>query len=245
MISVVIPTCDRPKLLNRAIKSVLNQKIKVDEIIVVNNGKKILNSKIISKKVKIINTLPYIGPAKARNIGVKTANHKFIVFLDDDDAWPENYIKIIKSKIKTKPSDCYITRSKNLYNKNQYYKDPKNLIRLDHLFLYNPGIGGSNIIVKKKLFNKIKFDHNLVPSEDKGLIIDLLINNKKISIINDTFVYLSLKKNYYRISNLKNYIKGKISIYFKYKEHMSLNLKVRSIIIIIVLYLKSLIKTTI
>ena len=40
MISVVIPTCDRPKLLNRAIKSVLNQKIKVDEIIVVNNGKK-------------------------------------------------------------------------------------------------------------------------------------------------------------------------------------------------------------
>ena len=238
MISVVIPTCDREKFLDKSVKSVLNQKTKANEIIIVNNGKKKIDNQFKNKSIKIINTLPHIGPAKARNIGARKAKYEFIIFLDDDDVWSKNYLQIVKKEIKKKSSDCYITRSKNLLKKNQYYKNPKNLIKLNHLFLYNPGIGGSNIIVKKKLINQINFDDKLVPSEDKGLIIDFLIKKKKISVINNAFVYRSLTNDYERISNLSNYIKGKIAVYNKYKNKIPPIVKMKSLIVISRLILK-------
>ena len=38
-ISCIIPTCDRNDLLVESLHSVLNQTVKPDEIIIVNNGK--------------------------------------------------------------------------------------------------------------------------------------------------------------------------------------------------------------
>ena len=54
---------------------------------------------------------------------------------------------------------------------------------LKNLFLFNPGIGGSNIILNKlKIKKKFMFDKTISPAEDKGLIIDLLLNKKRIKL---------------------------------------------------------------
>lgn len=96
--SVVIPTCNRPQLALRAVKSVLNQSYDAVEIIVVNNGS---SSASKAEYDALFNDLKdkitYIdlnndyeigfGPSAARNIAVKIATKEYIAFCDDDDEW--------------------------------------------------------------------------------------------------------------------------------------------------------------
>ena len=60
------------------------------------------------------------------------------------------------------------------------------------------GILGSNIIIKKTLYKLNGFDQNLIPSEDKSLIIDAHLS-KKIIIQNNYILYKNNNKN--KLSN--------------------------------------------
>ena len=77
-ISAIIITKDRPKYFLKAIRSVLNQSDKVNEIIVVDNGKKKL--KFDFKKIKYIKTSYAIGSSRARNIGIKKSKSNYCAF---------------------------------------------------------------------------------------------------------------------------------------------------------------------
>ncbi len=96
--SVVIPTCNRPQLALRAVKSVLNQSYDVIEIIVVNNGSSCaskveydalfngLKDKITYIDLNNDHEIGF-GPSVARNIAVRIAINEYIAFCDDDDEW--------------------------------------------------------------------------------------------------------------------------------------------------------------
>ncbi len=87
-ITVVIPTTGRESLF-RAIDSVLNQTLSVNEILVVCSGCQIDEIKTIdSEKIPIrILHSPRQGASTARNIGIREATSKYIALLDDDDYW--------------------------------------------------------------------------------------------------------------------------------------------------------------
>ena len=72
-ISVIIPTCDRINKLRLAINNVKNQSTKVNEIIIVNNGKKKINKDKLPKLkyLKLYNIKSYVSASKARNFGLK------------------------------------------------------------------------------------------------------------------------------------------------------------------------------
>lgn len=230
-ISVVIPTCDRLNLLKKALESVSRQNLKPNEIIVVNNGKeKFCKSDLeFTQNIKLYNIDEYVGPAKARNYGYNKASSKYIAFLDDDDTWSNNYIEDFVNNIDDY-YDCYLARSKTIVNNEIVdYKNPKNKISLQYLFLNNPGIGGSNIIFKKNInYKKNIFDETLWSAEDKALIIDLLLNNKKIKILENCFtIYNSDKSDNKRLSNSKNILVNKKNFYKKYKNFMKLTTKLK------------------
>ena len=91
-VSIIIPTYKRSDLLERAIKSVINQTYKNIEIIVVddnvNNSKEHLqNLKIIEKYPQIIyiKNKKNLGGGLTRNVGIKASTGEYIAFLDDDD----------------------------------------------------------------------------------------------------------------------------------------------------------------
>jgi glycosyltransferase involved in cell wall biosynthesis len=90
LISVVIPTFNRPDLLRRAIESALAQTLGDIEVLVVINGpddRTIEGVKQIDDDRLQILQIPESGASLARMAGVKVATSDWIAFLDDDDSW--------------------------------------------------------------------------------------------------------------------------------------------------------------
>tara|TARA_B100001093_G_scaffold194977_1_gene187455 strand:- start:80 stop:826 length:747 start_codon:yes stop_codon:yes gene_type:complete len=97
LVSVIIPFYNRPIKTIRAIKSVLNQTYQNFEIILVDDGSneslQILKDFCNKKKIKIF-TKKNAGPASARNFGIRQAKGEYIAFLDSDDLWLPNKLKV-------------------------------------------------------------------------------------------------------------------------------------------------------
>lgn len=104
LVSVVIPTYRRSEMLNKAIDSVLEQSHTDVECIVVNdNNKNDEYSMVLYEQLKKYNDDPrfhfieqekHINGAVARNCGIRVAKGEFIAFLDDDDYWEKDKLKL-------------------------------------------------------------------------------------------------------------------------------------------------------
>jgi glycosyltransferase involved in cell wall biosynthesis len=102
-ISIIIPTYNRAKLLKRAIDSVVSQNFSDWELIVVDDGSQDETSYIMSgyKDQRIIYLKEEInkGVASARNKGVMKATGEVISFLDSDDEYLPDALKIISEDV--------------------------------------------------------------------------------------------------------------------------------------------------
>jgi glycosyltransferase involved in cell wall biosynthesis len=91
LVSVVIPTYNRPDLLKKAIQTVLDQTFKNLEIIVVDDGSSVGYQEIIDQfddsSVTYVKNKRRKGGAYSRSLGIKKARGTYIAFLDDDDEW--------------------------------------------------------------------------------------------------------------------------------------------------------------
>lgn len=93
LVSVIIPTHNRAKYLQRAVNSVLSQTFKDFEIIIVDdassdNTKEILEElKRQGLRIKSFRLDQNRGAQVARNKGIKASCAKWIAFLDSDDEW--------------------------------------------------------------------------------------------------------------------------------------------------------------
>ena len=94
LVSIIIPTHNRPELLLRAVQSAVNQTYQNTEIIVVDDigNVPIENLKKISDKIQYIQIPETFWMSKNRNAGILIAQGKYIAWLDDDDIWFDNYL---------------------------------------------------------------------------------------------------------------------------------------------------------
>lgn len=91
IVSVVIPTRNRPHLVVRAVTSALAQTMTAIEVIVVVDGddRETVHglAAIEDPRVKTIILPTALGGSDARNIGIAKSCGEFIALLDDDDEW--------------------------------------------------------------------------------------------------------------------------------------------------------------
>jgi glycosyltransferase involved in cell wall biosynthesis len=91
LVSVVIPTLNRPQVVCRAVASVQAQTYQNVEIVIVIDGEDpdtvAALSALSDERIKVISHERNMGPGAARNTGVRVATGFWIAFLDDDDEW--------------------------------------------------------------------------------------------------------------------------------------------------------------
>lgn len=103
-ITVVIPTYNRLEMLKQAIDSVRQQKHRVSEIIVVDDGStdQTVSWCLSQPDISLLSTMR-CGPSGARNLGVNQAQHDWIAFLDSDDVWDEHHLQKAMEVVKRYP----------------------------------------------------------------------------------------------------------------------------------------------
>ena len=97
MFSIILPTYNRARLINRAVDSVIHQTFSEWELIIVDDGSK---DDTFSKVRDIVASDPRIryhfsvnrGLAGARNLGCSMASGKYLTFLDSDDEYLPDHL---------------------------------------------------------------------------------------------------------------------------------------------------------
>ncbi len=111
-VTVILPTFNRPEMLQRAIESVLNQTYTNFEIVVVNDAG--CDVEPVVRKLNDGGRITYIrhdrnrGLAASRNTAIRQARCRYISYLDDDDIYyPEHLETLVKTLEKERCEMAY------------------------------------------------------------------------------------------------------------------------------------------
>ena len=97
-ISVILPTYNNGKYIERAVNSVINQEVEELELIVINDGSTDNSAEILEDLagkhscIRVI-TQENRGVSAARNAGLDAASGEFVAFLDGDDTFRPDAIE--------------------------------------------------------------------------------------------------------------------------------------------------------
>lgn len=111
LVSVVVPTRDRPALLREALASIraLEGDDLVFEILVGDNGSDPQTGKVVEEFGGIHLKTDRNGAGAARNIAFAAATGEFVAFLDDDDVWEATHIREQIALMEKNPDvDCVL-----------------------------------------------------------------------------------------------------------------------------------------
>jgi len=182
LVSVIIPTRDRPNLVGRAVGSVLNQTLDAIEVIVIIDGLDEATLKVLLQiddsrlRVKMLPSSLRVGGA--RNMGVNEARSQWIAFLDDDDEW---FPKKLEVQLQTGQNSSYLypiiscrliarSESGDLIWPRRYPRPNEPLS--EYLFCQSSLLGGEGIVLPstiftmKELLQKVPFKSGLQRHED-------------------------------------------------------------------------------
>lgn len=190
LVSVIIPTYNRPTFLRRAINSVLNQTYKDVEIIVVDDNNPGTNARKETEKImSIYHNVPNVHYVKhtsnkngsaARNTGIRTSKGKYIAFLDDDDEFFPNKIAAQVGRLKRLSQDyvcCYSRfQTKRGDKVMTYSREMREGALLTDALMRNLMIcAGSNLLVTRDAVMQIGgFDESFKRNQDLEFLVRLL-----------------------------------------------------------------------
>ena len=104
--SIVLPTYNQSKFLEKCINSILSQSFKNWELLVINNNSTDntinLIKKFNDKRIKVFNINNEGILARSRNLGIRKSKSEWICFIDTDDRWYPKKLEMIKIFIEKK-----------------------------------------------------------------------------------------------------------------------------------------------
>ncbi len=178
-VTAIVPTCERPLLLERALRSIAVQELAVKEVIVVDDAtgdRDDATRRAVKQSglgnVRVVANSRGKGASGARNTGADLAAGELLAFLDDDDEWLPSYLSQGLGRFEV--NDLDIVCADLLCQFEDGVDRPAKTAPdrlLSELFLTrNPGLGGSNVIIRRRLYREIGgFDESLLTSEDMDL----------------------------------------------------------------------------
>ncbi len=224
LVSIVVNSHNGANYVRGCINSILNQTYNNYEIIFYDNKsddntKKIINN-FNNKKIKYFYSSKFLKLYNARHKAVKKAKGVLIAFLDIDDRWKKNKLKLQVPFFKDENIglSCtnYIIDNKfNNTKKKAFQKIPSGDVTNE--LLKKNFIGMCTLIIRKKAYFELTrgFDPNLEIIGDYDLCLRLSKNWKLISLESPLSIYRWHNEN---LSNKRSILNFKELIYW-YKKN--------------------------
>lgn len=251
-VSVIIPIYNAEKYLEETINSVLKQTHPLDliEIILINDGSTDKSEEICLKYKNTNNNIAYFsktngGVSSARNVGLKHAKGKYIMFLDSDDYISEETVSSLYLFFEQHYHEVDLVTyrilnltEKKIYNhvRLKYFsKSEDKIFDLDdEIFPLQTNI---NIIIKNKLKSPKLFDEKFNQIEDQKFITEILMEKKKLGFCYKPVYYY--RKDSLGISTLQanpyyafeTYIGMFEEFIIKYSENSVVNKYIQALIL--------------
>jgi glycosyltransferase involved in cell wall biosynthesis len=176
MLSVVIPTYNRSGMVREAVASVLAQTQPAGEVIVVDDGSTDDTAAVLESFRSAIHLIsqPHRGVSAARNTGIRAAAGEWLAFLDSDDLWLPQKLRV-QLDFFGEHRECRICQTEEIWLRNdrtlnpkKYHKKPRG-----HCFpelLERCLISPSAVIIHREVFVEVGlFDESLPVCEDYDL----------------------------------------------------------------------------
>ena len=187
-VSVIIPVYNGERFITRAIGSVLAQSYPASEIVVINDGSTDRTEGVLSNfgsKIRVI-SIANSGVSNARNVGIATCTGDLVAFLDADDVWRRDKLKIQVSIFDKYPNlgfcccdylvfNSFLNKEVNHYSifandREINYNEPMKIDPFKVLLKQNFVGTASTVIVKKSILNEVGvFNVTYKQSEDYDL----------------------------------------------------------------------------
>jgi len=194
LVSVIIPTYKRADTLSRAINSALNQTYEHIEIIVVDDNSPdsmerketelVMEGYIQNNQIIYIKHPENRNGSAARNSGFRVSNGDYIMFLDDDDEFLPDKVKIQVECMENKDLSwgaCY-TRYIRMKNGKVFMRsteDREGDLLVEELKRNLFVAAGSNLMIRRSVFEDLNgFDESFKRNQDQEFLTRILLKYK-------------------------------------------------------------------
>jgi glycosyltransferase involved in cell wall biosynthesis len=183
--SVIIPTHNRPALLERALNSVKSQDPSLScEIIVVADVANPADDEVCNRLLGVgdihIRRNGSPGPSQSRNLAIGLASGRYILFLDDDDAWQPGFLAQLASQQAIQEDrsvyfNCTIAAESRAESPpRRLSEEPLDLAgRLNELIYVRNQLPNSALAIPRRLLTSIRFDTHMRAYEDWDFLLSL------------------------------------------------------------------------
>lgn len=214
-LSIIVPIYNMEKFLNRCIESILGQRFKEFELILINDGSTDKSGEICryyaaqDTRIKVIEQ-KNSGVSGARNKGLEVANGNYIGFVDPDDYVDKEMYDILMKCARQKNMDIIICDYRLLNiceNRNEEYEDIiMNRGKAIKELLLGKKYSGFvwNKLYKRSLFNNTNFDVNVKIYEDLLINYELFIKANRIFYTSKKMYFYCYRKNSLSHENFSN-----------------------------------------
>jgi len=242
-VSVIIPTYNSEKYVEKCLQSVIMQTLEKIEIIVVDNVSSDRTVELVeallsnsTRAYKIINN-PKLGVSYSRNIGLSVAKGEYIYFLDSDDYLTRN------EALKTAYD---LAKYENLdivhFGFDRVNEDGKLIISYNRLYNYIESLTNGQAVLKEYLKSKIwfcvwnaiykretvqknsiTFVEDCFVGEDQEFVIKVLANSTNVLSIRTSFLNYVIRKD--SLSKKAHEQFQAVDTFERVKKYLSMNNK--------------------
>ena len=197
LVSIIIPTYNRERMIGKTIQSVLNQTNQDFEIIVVDDGSEDATKEVVdsfhSDKIQYYYQQNQ-GAQVARNYGLLKATGEYVCFLDSDDVWLPSFLEDMLIEFKNEDTSCVYCRLG--YKKNGKIIPAENRQPLSGHIYKNALKQGyitqpSCLLVRRKCFDLVgNWDASFCASQDDDMCFRLA-KEFKFSFVDKVLVIIN------------------------------------------------------
>lgn len=201
LVSIVLPTYNRVRTLERAVNSVLNQSYAAVELIIVDDGSTDGTRELVASfddaRIRFVPLDQNRGVSHARNTGLRLATGEYIAFQDSDDEWLagklEQQVNAARAAAAKHPAVC-VFHTKIMYVAGSVLGDRPNMVFCIPALPRTPSreyllrsicrhnlISTQTLLMNRAALQRVHgFDELLANNEDWDFAISLIRNTEAV-----------------------------------------------------------------